>query len=89
MTCDPTQPSSSSIGPYAFLAGGGKATDLILERDWSDHLLGLLKDWSDELKSMLSLILNSPESMILYWGKNELTFFFNEAYFPLLGPRIA
>ncbi|WP_236672240.1 sensor histidine kinase [Croceicoccus sp. YJ47] len=26
--------------------------------------------------------------MILCWGEEELTFFFNEAYFPLLGPRL-
>lgn len=35
------------------------------------------------------MILNSPESMILAWGKEELTFFFNETYFPLLGPRLS
>ncbi|MES3048613.1 MULTISPECIES: PAS domain S-box protein [Sphingomonas] len=26
--------------------------------------------------------------MILAWGREELTFFFNETYFPLLGPRL-
>jgi len=37
----------------------------------------------------MSLVLNSPESIILAWGRDELSFFFNEAYFPLLGPRLA
>ncbi|MEJ8629881.1 hypothetical protein P0F65_08780 [Sphingomonas sp. I4] len=36
----------------------------------------------------LSLVLNSPESMILAWGP-DLHFFFNETYFPLLGPRLS
>ena len=72
----------------AFLAGGGEATRLILARDWTGHVLGAPADWPDALKVSLGLILNSPESMILCWGRDELTFFFNETYFPLLGPRL-
>jgi len=72
-----------------FLAGGGAATRLILARDWYDHPLGQPADWPDILKSNLSLILNSPESMILTWGTDTLSFFFNETYIPLLGPRVA
>ena len=71
-----------------FLAGGGRATSLILERDWSDHPLGEPADWPDTLKSTLSMVLNSPESLILAWGRDELSFFFNECYFPILGPRL-
>ena len=88
MTSNPSQSSWCDTETYPFLAGGGKAADLIIARDWSDHPLGPPQDWSDALKSTLSLVLNSPESMILCWGKEELTFFFNEAYFPLLGPRL-
>lgn len=71
-----------------FLAGGGAASELILNRDWSSHGLGEPAGWPDSLKTALSLVLNSPESMILAWGRDELSFFFNEAYFPLLGPRL-
>jgi PAS domain S-box-containing protein len=71
-----------------FLTGGGEATRLIIERDWSGHPLGPPEAWSDILKSNLSTVLNSPESMILAWGE-ELSFFFNDAYAPLLGPRLA
>ena len=88
MTSNPSELSRRDTEAYPFLAGGGKATDLILARDWNEHPLGPPEDWSEALKSTLSLILNSPESMILCWGKEELTFFFNEAYFPLLGPRL-
>ncbi|WP_298092191.1 ATP-binding protein [uncultured Sphingomonas sp.] len=72
-----------------FLAGGGEATSLILERDWSGHPLGSPDAWPDILKTSLSTVLNSPESMILAWGTEQLTFFFNETYFPLLGPRLS
>ncbi|KQT52286.1 MULTISPECIES: PAS domain-containing sensor histidine kinase [unclassified Aureimonas] len=72
---------------HAFLAGGGAASRMILERDWTDHPLGPISGWPGELRSALSLILNSPESMILAWGP-DLSFFFNETYFPLLGPRL-
>ena len=71
-----------------FLQGGGQATRLLLDRDWSAHPLGPPAGWPEGLKAALSLVLNSPESMILAWGREELSFFFNEAYFPLLGPRL-
>ena len=71
-----------------FLAGGGEAARMIAERDWSDHPLGPPETWPESLRTALSLVLNSPESMILAWGP-DLHFFFNDTYFPLLGPRLA
>lgn len=83
-------PERHSLAPrLRFLAGGGEATRLILARDWSGHPLGTPEDWPDALKMSLSTILNSPESMILAWGEHDLFFFFNETYFPLLGPRLS
>ncbi len=71
-----------------FLRGGGRATRLILRRDWTGHPLGAPEGWPQPLKTALSLILNSPESMILSWGRDELFFFFNETYVAMLGPRV-
>ena len=71
----------------AFLAGGGEAARMIRERDWTGHPLGPPQDWPITFRTALSLVLNSPESMILAWGP-DLHFFFNDAYFPLLGPRL-
>lgn len=71
-----------------FLAGGGEAARMIAERDWSGHPLGSPETWPESLRTALSLVLNSPESMILAWGP-ELHFFFNDTYFPLLGPRLS
>lgn len=72
----------------AFLEGGGAATQLILDRDWTGHPFGPPETWPDAFRVALSLVLNSPESMILAWGP-DLHFFFNETYFPLLGPRLS
>ena len=81
--------ASAKTGSWTgFLDGGGEAARRILARDWHDHPLGVPERWPDALKTALSLIVNSPESMILAWGP-ELTFFFNDAYTPLLGPRAA
>jgi PAS domain S-box-containing protein len=73
--------------PLAFLAGGGEAAGMIRARDWSGHPLGAPETWPAEFRAALSLVLNSPESMILAWGP-DLHFFFNDTYFPLLGPRL-
>ena len=72
----------------AFLEGGGEATRLILARDWTGHPLGPPQEWPEAFRVAISLVLNSPESMILAWGP-DLHFFFNETYFPLLGPRLS
>ncbi|KTT68487.1 ATP-binding protein [Sphingomonas sanguinis] len=79
---------ASSDPKLAFLEGGGEATRLILERDWTGHPMGPPQDWPESFRIPLSLVLNSPESMILAWGP-DLHFFFNETYFPLLGPRLS
>ncbi len=79
---------ASSDPKLAFLEGGGEATRLILARDWTRHPMGPPQDWPESFRIPLSLVLNSPESMILAWGP-DLHFFFNETYFPLLGPRLS
>ncbi|MDN3589329.1 PAS domain-containing protein [Methylobacterium adhaesivum] len=61
---------------------------MIRARDWTGHPLGRPEIWPVAFKTALSLVLNSPESMILAWGP-DLSFFFNDTYFPLLGPRLS
>nr|WP_276082262.1 PAS domain-containing sensor histidine kinase [Methylobacterium sp. GC_Met_2] len=60
---------------------------MIRARDWTGHPLGPPETWPAEFRAALSLVLNSPESMILAWGP-DLHFFFNDTYVPLLGPRL-
>lgn len=61
--------------------------DLLDAVDWAAHPLGPREGWPTSLKTTLHLLLASPESMYLVWGETR-TFFFNDAYAPILGPRI-
>jgi PAS domain S-box-containing protein len=55
--------------------------------DWSSTPLGPMQQWPGALRSTLSIMLNSPESLFLVWGA-QMTFLFNDAYRPVLGPRL-
>jgi PAS domain S-box-containing protein len=84
-----TTPSNlSAASALGFLDGGGDSARRIRACDWTGHPLGAPEIWPEGLRTALSLILNSPESMILCWDAGDLFFFFNDAYQPLLGPRL-
>ena len=55
--------------------------------DWSTTRIGPPEGWPPALRQAVNLILDSPESMYLAWGP-DLHFFFNDAYRPVLGPRL-
>ncbi|MCK9815489.1 PAS domain-containing protein [Pseudomonas sp. MAFF 302046] len=55
--------------------------------DWSSSPLGAIEHWPDVLRNTLSLVLESPESLYLLWGPDRV-FLFNDAYRPILGPRL-
>ncbi|MES2022401.1 MAG: PAS domain-containing protein [Pseudomonadota bacterium] len=55
--------------------------------DWDTHPLGPRAQWPITLNAWLAYLLGSPESMYLVWGPHQ-TFFFNDAYAPILGPRL-
>lgn len=59
----------------------------IRDHDWSATTIGAMETWPSALRNALNLVLNSRESMFVMWGP-DLTFFFNDAYRPLLGPRL-
>ncbi|WP_425479507.1 PAS domain-containing protein [Xanthomonas arboricola] len=54
--------------------------------DWAATPLGPTTQWPSPLRNAVSLMLSSPESMYVVWG-DALTFFYNDAYTPILGPR--
>ncbi|WP_025992916.1 response regulator [Pseudomonas viridiflava] len=74
------------ISRVGFPAGSSEAAETIRNKDWTQTSLGPVDQWPAALKNALNLILNSPESMYLLWGR-ELIFFHNDAYAPILGPR--
>ncbi|WP_434982728.1 PAS domain-containing protein [Xanthomonas arboricola] len=54
--------------------------------NWAATPLGPTTQWPSPLRNAVSLMLSSPESMYVVWG-DALTFFYNDAYTPILGPR--
>jgi PAS domain S-box-containing protein len=68
-------------------APGGDMGAAIRAKDWTDTPVGPREHWPQALRAALSLMLNSPESLYLLWGPQRL-FFFNDAYRPILGPRL-
>lgn len=41
-----------------------------------------------ELRTLLAMILDSPEPLWIAWGLSEKAFFFNDAYLPMLGDKL-
>ncbi len=73
-------------GP-AFPVGGGEVGAWVRAHDWTATPLGPVEQWPPALRVAVSLMLDSPESMYLAWGP-DLVFLFNDAYRPILGPRL-
>ncbi|MET0427855.1 MAG: PAS domain-containing protein [Microvirga sp.] len=71
----------------AFPRAGGETGALMRAHDWERTALGPPLGWPAALKVAVNLILGSPESMFLAWGA-DLTFFYNDTYRPILGPRL-
>ena len=70
-----------------FPFSSGEATERIRAHAWHETPLGDPDSWPAPLRHATSLMLASPESMYLVWG-DALTFLFNDAYSPILGPRL-
>jgi PAS domain S-box-containing protein len=70
-----------------FPSGGGETGQRMRAHDWAGTPLGAAGGWPQALRAAVNLMLNSPESMYLVWGP-ELMFLFNDAYRPILGPRL-
>ncbi|WP_405384222.1 ATP-binding protein [Maribacter sp. LLG6340-A2] len=69
---------------FYFLEDGGEMGELMRNRDWSKTPIGFPETWPQTLRTTISIILNSPFPMFLFWGK-KLKCFYNDAYRPSLG----
>jgi PAS domain S-box-containing protein len=70
-----------------FLAGGGEMVRRTREYDWARTPVGPIDSWPDSLRSAVSLMLNSSFPIFIWWGKDEMLNFYNDAYIPILGGR--
>ncbi|CAG2088742.1 PAS domain-containing protein [Xanthomonas arboricola pv. juglandis] len=69
-----------------FPYGDSAMAQAVRAYDWAATTLGPTTQWPSPLRNAVSLMLSSPESMYVVWG-DALTFFYNDAYTPILGPR--
>jgi PAS domain S-box-containing protein len=65
------------------LAGGGELGSLLRSLDWSGSALGPVERWPQSLRIAVSICLNAPAPLLLWWG-SELTLLYNDAARPLL-----
>ncbi|ASK96389.1 PAS domain-containing protein [Xanthomonas campestris pv. merremiae] len=71
-----------------FPHGNSVMAQAVRNHDWAASPLGPTAQWPSPLRNAVDLMLGSPESMYVVWG-DALTFFYNDAYTPILGPRQA
>ncbi|MBB5866186.1 PAS domain-containing protein [Xanthomonas sp. 3058] len=72
----------------AFPHGDSAMAQEVRAYDWTSTPLGPCAQWPSALRNAVNLLLSSPESMYVVWGE-QLIFFYNDAYAPILGPRQA
>src|SRR5262249_10629409 len=68
-----------------WLTGGGEMGKLIREMDWSRTPVGPVETWPQSLKTAVSICLGSRYPIVIWWGKQALTQFYNDAYISFLG----
>jgi two-component sensor histidine kinase len=73
-------------GGDAFLSDGGEAIGKIRNIDWNAHPLGPVARWPEALKIALGMALSSRFPKGLVWGESK-TFFYNDAFRPILGEK--
>ena len=69
-----------------WLIADGEMGRLIRSKDWSQTSVGPRENWPQSLRTALSIMLHSRYQMFVWWGK-QLTYFYNDAYIPVLGKR--
>lgn len=57
---------------FNFLQGVGEMGKIIEGYDWSTTPLGDFNSWPEPLKTMVNVILNTPYSMCIAWGKDSI-----------------
>jgi signal transduction histidine kinase/PAS domain-containing protein len=81
----PLKKSAKSEAP-PFLAGGGEMGALIRAYQWAATPLANPAEWPIELKTLVSLLLTSPQPMFIAWG-NHRTWLHNDSFTPILGDK--
>ena len=67
-----------------FFDGGGAMGAMLREHDWPASPLGLPQAWPQSLKTMVGVMLSSPQAMVLFWGDAQCMLY-NDGYRDILG----
>ena len=70
----------------AFLADGGEMGERMRKHDWARTPLGDPARWSQPLKTLVGLMLASPQPMFIAWGEAQ-TWLYNDAFVPIMGSK--
>jgi len=74
---------SAPAGTPLFLSAPGELGARIWAHDWTNTPLGPISGWPQSLKTVINLMLNSPQPMWIGWGE-QVTFLYNDAYIDVL-----
>jgi hypothetical protein len=58
----------------------------IATHDWSSTELGPIELWPQSLKNYVSMIVDNPVAMYIFWGENDLAIY-NDGYIALAGKK--
>jgi PAS domain S-box-containing protein len=81
--------NASPLGDHElaqFFPGDSELATKMRALDWSQTPLGKVETWPQSLRTAVQIILGSRYPMVVWWGQS-LTFFYNDAYIPVLGKR--
>jgi PAS domain S-box-containing protein len=81
----PPRNQASGSSPANWLAGGGVMGALTRAKDWASTPVGPVSDWPQSLKMAVSICLGSRHPIVVWWGKEHLTQFYNDGYISFLG----
>ncbi len=79
------QLGQTEFSPMTRFAGGGVMGALTREKDWASTPVGRMADWPQSLKTAVSICLGSRHPIVIWWGKEHLTQFYNDGYISFLG----
>src|SRR6185295_2740590 len=67
------------------LSGGGEMGERMRAFDWSSSPVGPVAQWRQSLKTAVSICIGSRYPIVIWWGTNAYTMFYNDGYIPVLG----
>ncbi|WP_198367849.1 PAS domain S-box protein [Roseomonas sp. KE0001] len=68
----------------SFLQGGGEMGGRIRAKDWTATPLGPPEAWPPTLRTLLVVMLGTPQPMFVSWGPDRIIIY-NDGYAPMLG----